>query len=193
MFDVDKQLRQHKSFQNPSTKHVSSRESSPPSSALVSPTRPLSPAAKAPKIYFAQLTPDDVDVYPSAPSSLKRKALALMPSPVGEEWVISLGEYKSHATNNQSDIVEGYHRTNPKHDILWFQVEAWDWGGDALGGIWLSGQADHVSMASEAARESVLSSFACCNRVSVREKSRSSCRGSGRCDEVMGSFLASTI
>ena len=123
-FDVDKQLQQHKSFQNPSTKHVSSRESSPPSSALVLPTRPLSLAAKAPKIHFAQLTSDDMHVYPSAPSSLKRKALALMLSPVGEEWVISLGEYKSHTTNNQSDIVEGYYRMNPKHDILWSQVEA---------------------------------------------------------------------
>ena len=31
-----------------------------------------------------------------------------MPLPVGEEGVISLGEYKSHATHNHSDIVEGH-------------------------------------------------------------------------------------
>ena len=29
-----------------------------------------------------------------------------MPSPVGEEWVTSLGEYKNHATNNHSDIAD---------------------------------------------------------------------------------------
>ena len=33
-----------------------------------------------------------------------------MPLAVGEEGVISLGEYKSHATNNHSDIVEGHGR-----------------------------------------------------------------------------------
>ena len=33
-----------------------------------------------------------------------------MPSPVGKEGVSSLGEYKSHATNNRSDIVEGHGR-----------------------------------------------------------------------------------
>ena len=47
---------------NPSAKHVLSRASSPPPSALVSPTWPLSPAAKARNIRFAQLTPDDVHV-----------------------------------------------------------------------------------------------------------------------------------
>ena len=31
-----------------------------------------------------------------------------MPSSVGEEWVISLGEYKSHATTKHSNIVEGH-------------------------------------------------------------------------------------
>ena len=91
-------------------------DSTPPPSALVSPTPPLSPAAKARKIRFAQLTPDNMHVYPSAPLSPKRKALALMPLAVGEEGVISLGEYKSHATNNHSDIVEGHGR----EDMLTF-------------------------------------------------------------------------
>ena len=49
-------------------------------------------------------------MYSSAPSWPKRKALTLIPSPVGEEGVISLGEYKGHATNNRSDIVEGHGR-----------------------------------------------------------------------------------
>nr|GAT56313.1 predicted protein [Mycena chlorophos] len=67
--------------------------------ALVSPSRPSSRASK--KIRFAEVTPNDVHVYESAPSSPKKKALAL-PPPTANDDAVSLGTWKGKqpATNN---------------------------------------------------------------------------------------------
>ncbi|KAI0754474.1 hypothetical protein C8Q80DRAFT_1266096 [Daedaleopsis nitida] len=64
--------------------------STPPASA--SSTRPPSRAER--RIRFAELTPDDVHVYESAPPSPRRKALAL-PSPSASDGpTVSLGQWK---------------------------------------------------------------------------------------------------
>ncbi|KAI0763560.1 hypothetical protein BD413DRAFT_483649 [Trametes elegans] len=67
------------------------RPSSPPTSA--SSTRPPSRAER--KIRFADITPEDIHVYESAPPSPRRKALAL-PSPTESDGpTVSLGDWKS--------------------------------------------------------------------------------------------------
>ncbi|TFK90974.1 hypothetical protein K466DRAFT_516113, partial [Polyporus arcularius HHB13444] len=64
--------------------------SSPPTST--SSTRPPSRADR--KIRFADITPDDIHVYPSAPPSPRRRALAL-PSPSDDDGpTISIGRWK---------------------------------------------------------------------------------------------------
>ncbi|KAF4617444.1 hypothetical protein D9613_005772 [Agrocybe pediades] len=68
---------------------------SPPPSALASPgsTRPSSRADRV--LRFAELEPEDVHVYDSAPPSPKRKRLALPPpDPSAENQVVSLGKFK---------------------------------------------------------------------------------------------------
>ena len=67
--------------------------SSPPTSA--SSTRP--PSRSDRKIRFAELTPDDIHVYESAPPSPRKRALAL-PPPSGDDGpTISLGRWKPPA------------------------------------------------------------------------------------------------
>lgn len=67
---------------------------SQPPSALVSPssTRPSSRADR--RLRFAELEPEDVHVYESAPSSPKRRALALPPPDPGSKDTVSLGQWK---------------------------------------------------------------------------------------------------
>ena len=64
---------------------------SPPPALSTSSTRPSSRADR--KIRFAELGPEDVHVYESAPPSPRRKALAL-PSPSANDSVVSLGKWK---------------------------------------------------------------------------------------------------
>ncbi|PIL35079.1 hypothetical protein GSI_02867 [Ganoderma sinense ZZ0214-1] len=66
---------------------------SPPTSA--SSTRPPSRADR--KIRFADITPDDVHVYESAPPSPRKRALALPPPSDSDGSVISLGTWKPPA------------------------------------------------------------------------------------------------
>ncbi|KAJ7058840.1 hypothetical protein C8F01DRAFT_1255246 [Mycena amicta] len=74
----------------------SSPRADPPPSALVSPspagTRPTSRASK--KIRFAEVTPNDVHVYESAPPSPRKKALALPAPSADDDDAVSLGAWK---------------------------------------------------------------------------------------------------
>ncbi|KAJ6612794.1 hypothetical protein B0H10DRAFT_2051136 [Mycena sp. CBHHK59/15] len=54
-------------------------------------TRPASRASR--KLRFAELTPNDVHVYESAPPSPRKKALALLAPSAGERDVVSLGQW----------------------------------------------------------------------------------------------------
>ena len=66
----------------------------PHSILLKSSTRPSSRIGRT--IRFAEVTPEDVHVYESAPVSPKRKPLALPPPPdIPDDTLISLGKYKS--------------------------------------------------------------------------------------------------
>ena len=67
--------------------------SSPPPIIRSASTRPSTPARASRKLRFAEVTPDDVHVYESAPPSPRRKPLALLPSPV-DDHAVSLGQWK---------------------------------------------------------------------------------------------------
>ncbi|KAF8271748.1 hypothetical protein EI94DRAFT_519098 [Lactarius quietus] len=67
--------------------------SSPPPIISSASTRPSTPARVNRKLRFADVTPDDVYVYESAPPSPRRKPLALLPSSV-DDHVVSLGQWK---------------------------------------------------------------------------------------------------
>ncbi|KAH8993067.1 hypothetical protein EDB86DRAFT_3103334 [Lactarius hatsudake] len=56
-------------------------------------TRPSTPARANRKLRFAEVTPDDVHVYESAPPSPRRKPLALPPSS-SDDSAVSLGQWK---------------------------------------------------------------------------------------------------
>jgi len=61
---------------------------------ITSNTRPPTPSKASRKLRFAELTPDDVHVYESAPVSPKRKALALPPPPDAQDpSILSLGTF----------------------------------------------------------------------------------------------------
>ncbi|KAI0051645.1 hypothetical protein FA95DRAFT_1675680 [Auriscalpium vulgare] len=64
-----------------------------PSPILSSSTRPSSPARASKKLRFADVTPQDVHVYQSAPPSPRKKALAL-PAPTEGDSATSLGSWK---------------------------------------------------------------------------------------------------
>lgn len=87
-------------FLNDGLAHLYSSARSPPPSALVSPTstRPSSRAADR-RLRFADLEPDDVHVYESAPSSPKRRVLALPPPDPDLKDVISIGRWKGEKLN----------------------------------------------------------------------------------------------
>ncbi|GBE85474.1 hypothetical protein SCP_0706610 [Sparassis crispa] len=70
-----------------------SRPSTPLSALCGSSTRPSSRAER--KLRFADVTPNDVHVYESAPPSPRKKALALPPPSADDGPVIHLGEWKS--------------------------------------------------------------------------------------------------
>ena len=67
--------------------------SSPPSIISSASTRPSTPSRANRKLRFAEVTPDDVHVYESAPPSPRRKPLALPPSSK-DDHTVSLGEWK---------------------------------------------------------------------------------------------------
>ncbi|KAF4577461.1 hypothetical protein EYR40_003001 [Pleurotus pulmonarius] len=86
------------------------RVGSPPPALSTSSTRPSSRAENR-KLRFAELTPDDVHVYESAPPSPRKKApLLLLPPPdVSEspdDKPISLGTWKQSQMNNSNDEPE---------------------------------------------------------------------------------------
>ncbi|KAF9464201.1 hypothetical protein BDZ94DRAFT_1308216 [Collybia nuda] len=88
--------------------HVPSKDRlSPPPILSTSSTRPSSRADR--QLRFAELAPQDVHVYESAPPSPRRKPLAL-PPPTGDGSSISLGQWKStmksHKTSSGSIDVE---------------------------------------------------------------------------------------
>lgn len=74
---------------------------SPPPALVTSSTRPSSRADR--KIRFAELSPQDVHVYESAPPSPRRKALAL-PPPSDDGSAISLGEWKGKMVGTPADM-----------------------------------------------------------------------------------------
>ncbi|KAK7689958.1 hypothetical protein QCA50_006598 [Cerrena zonata] len=80
--------------------HQPSPLKTPRKSALVSrPSSPLSASSTRPpsrQLRFADLTPQDVHVYESAPPSPKRKPLALPPPTDNDGPTISLGEFRDH-------------------------------------------------------------------------------------------------
>ncbi|KAH9046233.1 hypothetical protein EDB84DRAFT_695390 [Lactarius hengduanensis] len=67
--------------------------SSPLSIVSGASTRPSTPARANRKLRFAEVTPDDVHVYESAPPSPRRKPLALPPSS-SDDSAVSLGQWK---------------------------------------------------------------------------------------------------
>ncbi|KAG6902415.1 hypothetical protein C0995_000341 [Termitomyces sp. Mi166 len=69
---------------------ASNRLSTPPPALSTSSTRPSSRADR--KLRFAELSPEDVHVYESAPTSPRRKALAL-PPPSSDSSAVSLGRF----------------------------------------------------------------------------------------------------
>ncbi|KIK60384.1 hypothetical protein GYMLUDRAFT_605721 [Collybiopsis luxurians FD-317 M1] len=72
-----------------STPLISSLSGSPSRSG----TRPNSPNKASRKLRFAELAPDQVHVYPSAPSSPKKQSLLALPPPDPEGGAISLGTF----------------------------------------------------------------------------------------------------
>ncbi|THH13690.1 hypothetical protein EW146_g6556 [Bondarzewia mesenterica] len=84
---------------------IQSPPPSPPPILSPSSTRPSSRAAR--KLRFADVTPNDVHVYESAPPSPRRKPLAL-PPPTTDEPVTSLGQWrgrKSFMSDGEQDAV----------------------------------------------------------------------------------------
>ncbi|KAI0694709.1 hypothetical protein C8Q76DRAFT_802946 [Earliella scabrosa] len=79
---------------SPSRSRLASVLGQPPSPlpTSASSTRPPSRADR--KIRFAELTPDDIHVYESAPPSPRKRALALPPPSDNDSSAISLGEWK---------------------------------------------------------------------------------------------------
>jgi hypothetical protein len=67
--------------------------SSPPPIISSASTRPSTPTRANRRLRFAEVTPDDVHVYESAPPSPRRKPLALPPSSK-EDHAVSLGQWK---------------------------------------------------------------------------------------------------
>ncbi|KAF9522571.1 hypothetical protein CPB83DRAFT_822685 [Crepidotus variabilis] len=82
------------------------RARSPPPSALVTPssTRPSSRADR--RLRFAELGAEDVHVYESAPSSPKKKALALPPPDPNDNDTVSLGEWKGKIVSPDPNSLE---------------------------------------------------------------------------------------
>ncbi|KAI0036285.1 hypothetical protein K488DRAFT_41524 [Vararia minispora EC-137] len=79
------------------------RSRSPVRSILSSPTsRAASPSRLGRKLRFADVTPSDVFVYESQPSSPKRKPLALPPPPTQDNDAVSLGSFKSPLSFSES-------------------------------------------------------------------------------------------
>ncbi|KAH9060201.1 hypothetical protein EDB87DRAFT_1562157 [Lactarius vividus] len=64
-------------------------------------TRPSTPARANRKLRFAEVTPDDVHVYESAPPSPRRKPLALPPSS-SDDGTVSLGQWKGPSPKSLS-------------------------------------------------------------------------------------------
>src|SRR6266702_2142252 len=64
-------------------------------------TRPSTPARANRKLRFAEVTPDDVHVYESAPPSPRRKPLALPPSSK-DDSAVSLGQWKGPSPKSLS-------------------------------------------------------------------------------------------
>ncbi|KAI0292198.1 hypothetical protein B0F90DRAFT_1941691 [Multifurca ochricompacta] len=75
---------------------LSSGALSPPPILSTSSTRPSTPARANRKLRFADVTPNDVHIYESAPPSPRKTPLALPPSS-GDDLVVSLGQWKGHA------------------------------------------------------------------------------------------------
>ncbi|KAK7056748.1 hypothetical protein VNI00_002465 [Paramarasmius palmivorus] len=83
-----------------------SRSGSPPPSALsASSTRPNSPSRGSRKLRFAQIVPEDVHVYESAPPSpRKRSLLALPPPSASDSDAVSLGTLKNVILLNDTNM-----------------------------------------------------------------------------------------
>ncbi|KAJ4473825.1 hypothetical protein J3R30DRAFT_3406671 [Lentinula aciculospora] len=77
-------------------------------------TRPNSPSKASRKLRFAELAPDQVHVYPSAPSSPK-KALLALPPPEGGSNAISLGTFTGRMKPTN---VEGSTGSNTKYEQI---------------------------------------------------------------------------
>ncbi|KAI9443007.1 hypothetical protein H4582DRAFT_1872655 [Lactarius indigo] len=76
-------------------------QSSPLSIISGANSRPSTPARASRKLRFADVTPDDVHVYESAPSSPRRKPLALPPSS-SDDSAVSLGHWKGPSLKSLS-------------------------------------------------------------------------------------------
>jgi hypothetical protein len=90
------------SFYNHSSGPYHFLASSPPPALSTGHSRPASRANRT--LRFAQLSPDDVYVYESAPPSPRKKALPLPPPPdVPDPSIISLGQWKGTLPNSEPD------------------------------------------------------------------------------------------
>ena len=105
-------------FLNNNLAHLYFSARSPPPSALVSPTstRPSSRIADR-RLRFADLEPDDVHVYESAPSSPKRRVLALPPPDPDLKDVISLGRWRGEKLDppKQDEPTQPQRPPEPRH------------------------------------------------------------------------------
>ncbi|RPD56637.1 hypothetical protein L226DRAFT_615407 [Lentinus tigrinus ALCF2SS1-7] len=99
----------------PSFTSVFPPRASPPTST--SSTRPSSRSER--RIRFAELTPDDIHVYESAPPSPRKRALALPPPSDADGPTISLGRWKSTALSriNSSDPTPDAEKGEPSEQV----------------------------------------------------------------------------
>ncbi|TFK74733.1 hypothetical protein BDN72DRAFT_629177 [Pluteus cervinus] len=91
------------------------RVASPPPALSTSSTRPSSRADR--RLRFAELSPQDVHVYESAPPSPRRKPLAL-PPPTDDSDVISLGQWKGKMIELPDDLMPALEPTPAPKDEL---------------------------------------------------------------------------
>ncbi|KAJ7919333.1 hypothetical protein B0H13DRAFT_1708973 [Mycena leptocephala] len=111
-----------------STTFINEYKAPLPSALSSSPssTRPASRASK--QLRFAEVTPNDVHVYESAPSSPRKKALALPPPSADDKDVVSLGEFNGKKDGEPEEGTPEYIRRRffpsaPAHnpDLAWMQ------------------------------------------------------------------------
>ncbi|KAG6909274.1 hypothetical protein DXG01_001218 [Tephrocybe rancida] len=108
----DRTLLEPVTAKEPLDREIASNRFSPPPPALsTNTTRPSSRADR--KLRFAELGPEDVHVYESAPPSPRRKALAL-PPPSNDGSAVSLGTYSGTLTAPSSSSTEPIANADPE-------------------------------------------------------------------------------